>query len=77
MELFGHHGKYYVCGTNPTLPIIPRTPFPKGIMLWGCVSSAGTGKLRRIKGIGIKNTAVLEKNMFQSAGDLRFHLPER
>ena len=41
-------------------------------MLWGCCSSAGTGKLARIEGMmdGAKYREILEGNLFQSS-DLR------
>ena len=43
------------------------------IMLWGCFSSAGTGKLVRIEGMmdGAKYREILEGNLFQSSRDLR------
>ncbi|MGH0118219.1 UNVERIFIED_CONTAM: hypothetical protein FKN15_050814 [Acipenser sinensis] len=42
-------------------------------MLWGCFSSAGTGKLVRIEGMmdGAKYREILEGNLFQSSRDLR------
>ena len=42
-------------------------------MLWGCLSSAGTGKLVRIEGMmdGAKYWEILEGNLFQSSRDLR------
>ncbi|CAB1458212.1 unnamed protein product [Pleuronectes platessa] len=42
-------------------------------MLWGCFSSAGTGKLVRIEGKmdGAKYREILEENLMQSAKDLR------
>ncbi len=42
-------------------------------MLWGCFSSAGTGKLVRVDGKmdGAKYRAILEENLLQSAKDLR------
>jgi hypothetical protein len=44
-------------------------------MLWGCFSSAGTGKLFRIEGMmdGAKYREILEGNLFQfqSSRDLR------
>ena len=42
-------------------------------MLWGCFSSAGTGKLVRIEGMmdGGKYREILEGNLFQSSRDLR------
>lgn len=43
------------------------------VSLWGCFSSAGTGKLVRIEGKmdGAKNRTILEENLFRSAKDLR------
>jgi hypothetical protein len=42
-------------------------------MVWGCFTSAGTGKLVRIEGMvdGAKYREILEGNLFQSARDLR------
>ena len=67
-------------GTNPTPLITPRTPpiptVKHGggcIMLLGCFSLAGTGKLVRIEGMmdTAKYREILEGNLFQSSGDLR------
>ena len=43
------------------------------IMLWGCFSAAGTGRLVRIKGKmnEAKNREILDRNLLQSAQDLR------
>ena len=43
------------------------------IMLWGCFSVAGTGRLARIEGTmnGAKSRQILEGNLLQSAKDLR------
>uniref|UniRef100_A0AAZ3R2N5 Transposase n=1 Tax=Oncorhynchus tshawytscha TaxID=74940 RepID=A0AAZ3R2N5_ONCTS len=43
------------------------------IMLWGCFSLAGTGKLVRIEGMmdAAKYRETLEGNLFQSSRDLR------
>jgi hypothetical protein len=43
------------------------------IMLWGCFSAAGTGRLVRIerKMNGTKYREILDENLLQSAQDLR------
>ena len=43
------------------------------IMLWGCFSSAGTGKLVRVDGKidGAKHRTILEENLLESVKDLR------
>jgi hypothetical protein len=43
------------------------------IMLWGCFSSAGTGKLVRNEGMmdGAKYREIFEGNLFQSSRDWR------
>jgi hypothetical protein len=43
------------------------------IMLWGCFSEAGTGRLVRIKAkmIRAKYREILDENLLQSAQDLR------
>ena len=65
-------------GTNPPPLITPRTPTTVkqgggSIMLWGCFSSAGTGKLVRIEGMmdGAKYREIIEGNLFQSSRDLK------
>ena len=42
-------------------------------MLWGCFSSAGTGKLIRIEGEidGEKNRRILDENLLESAMNLK------
>ena len=59
---------------------IPRTPVKHGggsIMMWGCFTSAGTGKLVRIEGMmdGAKCREILEGDLFQSSRDLRLGSP--
>jgi hypothetical protein len=51
------------------------------IMLWGCFSVAGTGRIVRIEGKinRAKYKEILDENLLQSAQDLRVnvHLPTR
>ena len=44
-----------------------------GIMLWGCFSVAGTGRLVRIeeKMNGLQAREILDENLLQSSQDLR------
>ncbi|MBN3272188.1 TCB1 transposase, partial [Polyodon spathula] len=78
IELFGHQGKRYVW-RKPNTSHHPENTIPTvkhgggSIMLWGCFSSAGTGKLVRIEGMmdGAKYREILEGNLFQSSRDLR------
>ena len=64
-------------GANSTRKITQRIVKHGGggssIMLWGCFSSAGTGKLVRTEGMmdGAKYRDILEGNLFQSSRDLR------
>uniref|UniRef100_A0A803KDE8 Tc1-like transposase DDE domain-containing protein n=1 Tax=Xenopus tropicalis TaxID=8364 RepID=A0A803KDE8_XENTR len=78
MELFGQNAKRYVWQKTNTAHHsehnIPTVKFGGGsIMLWGCFSSAGTGKLVRVDGKmdGAKYRAILEENLLESAKDLR------
>ena len=65
-------------GANPT-PHHPENTIPTvkhgggSIILWGCFSSAGPGKLVRIEGMmdGSKFRDILEGTLFQSSRDLR------
>ena len=50
--------KNAMTGAKPTPLITPRTP-SNSIMLWGCFSSAGTGKLVRIEKIPVSRCAKL------------------
>jgi hypothetical protein len=78
IELFGHHEKRYVWRKPITFHHpennIPIVKHCRGsIMLWGCFSTAGPGKLVRIEGImdGTKYREVLEGNLFRSSRDWR------
>ncbi|CAI5674221.1 unnamed protein product [Oreochromis niloticus] len=78
MELFGQNAKRYVWRETNTAHhsehTIPTVKYGGGsIMLWGCFSSAGTGKLVRVDGKmdGAKYRAILEENLLESAKDLR------
>uniref|UniRef100_F6Z3Z6 Fizzy-related protein homolog n=1 Tax=Xenopus tropicalis TaxID=8364 RepID=F6Z3Z6_XENTR len=76
IELFGQNAKRYVWRKTNTAHnsehTIPTVKYGGGsIMLWGCFSSAGTGKLVRVNGKmdGATYRAILEENL--SAKDLR------
>ncbi|KAG2466803.1 TCB1 transposase, partial [Polypterus senegalus] len=78
IELFGVNARRHVWRkpgtTHHQANTIPTVKHGDGsIMLWGCFSAAGTGRLVRIKG---KMTAamyrdILDENLLQSALDLR------
>ena len=69
IELFGHQGKRYVWRKANT----SHYPENTSIMLWGCFSSAGTGKMVRMESMmdGAKYREILERNLFQSSKELR------
>uniref|UniRef100_A0A8D0B0E3 Transposase Tc1-like domain-containing protein n=1 Tax=Sander lucioperca TaxID=283035 RepID=A0A8D0B0E3_SANLU len=82
-ELFGHQRKRYVW-RKPNTSQHPKNTIKHGggsIMLWGCFSAAGTGKLVRVEGKmdGAKHRDILEQNLYHSVRDLRLvtevHLP--
>uniref|UniRef100_A0AAX7TUF7 Uncharacterized protein n=1 Tax=Astatotilapia calliptera TaxID=8154 RepID=A0AAX7TUF7_ASTCA len=78
MSIFGQNAKHYVWRktntTHHSEHTIPTVKYGGGsISLWGCFSSAGTGKLVRVDGKmdGAKYRAILEENLLESAKDLR------
>ncbi len=78
IELFGLNSKRYVWrkpGTAHHLSnTVPTVKHGGGrIMLWGCFSAAGTGRLVAIEGKmnAAKNRDILDENLLQSAQDLR------
>ena len=62
IELFGLHA-WRKPGTIPT-----EQHGGGSVMLWGCFSAAGTGRLVRIEA---KYREILDENLLQSAQDLR------
>ncbi|KAG2459935.1 TCB1 transposase, partial [Polypterus senegalus] len=71
IELFGVNARRHVWRKPGTIPTVKHGG--GSIMLWGCFSATGTGRLVRIKG---KMTAAmyrdtLDENLLQSALDLR------
>ncbi|MCJ8737403.1 hypothetical protein PDJAM_G00023560 [Pangasius djambal] len=78
IELFGLNAKRYVW-RKPNTAYRPEHTIPTvkhgggSITLWGCFSSAGTGKLVRVDGKmdGAKYRAILDENLLESAKDLR------
>uniref|UniRef100_A0A8C6UUN8 Glycosyltransferase 2-like domain-containing protein n=1 Tax=Neogobius melanostomus TaxID=47308 RepID=A0A8C6UUN8_9GOBI len=78
IELFGPNAKRYVWSKPNTAHrpecTIPSVKYGGGsIMLWGCFSSAGTGKIVRIVGKmdEAKYRDILEENLLESARELR------
>ena len=78
IELFGLNTKCHVWRKPGTAHYLAKsiTTVKRGggsIMLWGCFSAEGTGRLVRIEGKmnGAKYGEILDENLLQSAQDLR------
>uniref|UniRef100_A0AAZ3Q165 Uncharacterized protein n=1 Tax=Oncorhynchus tshawytscha TaxID=74940 RepID=A0AAZ3Q165_ONCTS len=67
----GLNAKLRVWRKPGTIPIVKHGGC--SIMLWGCCSAAGSGRLVRIEGkmTGAKYREILDENLLQSAQDLR------
>ena len=78
IELFGLNAKHHVWRKPGTAHHLANTlPTVKhsggSIMLWGCFSAVGTGRLVKIKGNmnEAKYRGILDENLLQSTQDLR------
>ena len=71
IELFGLNAKRHVWMKPGTIPTVKHGG--GSIMLQGCFSVAGTGRLVGIEGKmnGAKYREILDENLLQSAQDLR------
>jgi hypothetical protein len=71
MKLFGLNAKCHVWRKPDTIPTVKHGG--GSIILWGCLSAAGTGRLVRIEAKinGAKYREILDENLLQSAQDLR------
>ena len=78
LKLFGLHSKRYVWRTSGTAHHLPNTISKVkhgdgSIILWGCFSAAGTGRLVATEGKinATKDIDILDKNLYQSVHILR------
>uniref|UniRef100_A0AAZ3RZD4 Transposase n=1 Tax=Oncorhynchus tshawytscha TaxID=74940 RepID=A0AAZ3RZD4_ONCTS len=71
IELFGLNAKCHIWSKPGTIPTVNHGG--SSIMLWGCFSEAGTGRLVRIeaKMNRAKYREILDENLLQSAQGLR------
>uniref|UniRef100_A0AAZ3NYF6 Transposase Tc1-like domain-containing protein n=1 Tax=Oncorhynchus tshawytscha TaxID=74940 RepID=A0AAZ3NYF6_ONCTS len=71
IELFGLNANRHVWRKPGTIPTVKHGV--GCIMLWGCFSAAGTGRLFRIEGkmTGAKYREILDENLLHSTQDLR------